>query len=273
MHIPSGVESVDSPYAVPDVETDRSWLLVERVGPAAVITFDRAHRRNSLSPPQARGLTAVLEDVGADPSISGVVLTGNGAFCAGGDMKAIVSVIDKGEDALRTVVYGAFQRLMRTLVRVPVPVVAAVDGAAVGFGFDLALACDCRFIGPQGWMRQGWAVGGAVPATGGVLFLERIRPDLLWQLLDGQRRVDGADAERLGLGEATSGPAVDAAVRRVTSFAQVPAATLRRYVDLARRDLRQRLEDYLPVALDHQVACFTSSEFRAFTERFRTPDA
>ncbi|QLL07404.1 enoyl-CoA hydratase/isomerase family protein [Mycobacterium vicinigordonae] len=264
MAITSGV----TPHPA-SADVDHDWLRVERIGPAAVVVFDRPQRRNSLSPPQARGLTALLEEIGTDPSISGVVLTGNGAFCAGGDMKAIVPIIKEGTDALRTVVYGAFQRLMRTLVQLPVPLVAAVDGAAVGFGFDLALACDCRFIGPQGWLQQGWAVGGAIPATGGVLFLDRIRPDLLWRLLDGQHHIDGPQAEKLGLGEATTGPAVDAAVLRVTSFAQMPRTTLRRYVDLARSDLRDRLESYLPVALDHQVACLTSTEFMAFTDRFR----
>ena len=251
-------------------DVDRSWLDVEITGPAAVVTLNRPERRNSLAPPQARGLTAVLEEVGDRDDVAGIVLTGNGAFCAGGDMKAIVDVIDDGADALRTVVYGAFQRLMRTLVATPVPIVAAVDGAAVGFGFDLALACDCRFVGPEGWFRQGWAVGGAIPATGGVLFLERIRPDLLWRLLAGQPRIGPTEAETFGLAESAPGGARDAAVARVTRLAEMPEATLRRYVDLARRNLRGALEDYLPVALDHQVACFTSSEFRSFTETFRS---
>ena len=61
--------------------------------------------------------------------------------------------------------------MIRTLMAVPVPTIAAVDGAAVGMGMDLALACDSRFIGTTGWMRQGWARYGAIPATGGLVFL------------------------------------------------------------------------------------------------------
>jgi enoyl-CoA hydratase/carnithine racemase len=242
---------------------------VERAGSAAVLTLSRPDRANALDPVSARALTAALEAVGHDRSVAGVVLTGDGPFCAGGDMKAIVQVIDQGEHALRDTVYGAFQTLARALVAVPVPVIAAVDGPAIGFGFDLALGCDCRLVGSGGWFRQGWAAGGAIPATGGVLFLERVRPDLLWRLLDGQPAIDGPAAERLGLGEAIDGSGRDAAIRRVESYANIAPHTLRSMVELARANIRIQLESHLPEALEHQVRCFLAPEFRAFTDRFR----
>ena len=100
-----------------------------------------------------------------------------------------MALVKQGPDVVRDAVYGRFQRLPRTILSAPVPVFAAVDGPAVGLGMDLALMCDDRFIGPKGWLRQGWGALGLVPGTGGELLLRRLAPNLIWQLLgSGERR-------------------------------------------------------------------------------------
>jgi enoyl-CoA hydratase/carnithine racemase len=192
------------------------------------------------------------------------VLTGNGAFCAGGDITGMVARADMPPEQRRALVYSAYQGLIRTLVELPVPTVAAVDGPAVGMGFDIALACDSRFIGPDGWCRQGWARIGLIPGTGGELLLRLRAPGALWRLLDGQPKVGAVLAERLGIGEATEGgTAREAAVARIESYAAAysPAA-LAGYVRLNRAELRARLPEHQAECLAVQLELLSDPAFR-----------
>src|SRR5439155_6126032 len=151
-----------------------------RHGPAAVVTMSWPEQRNALGPEEATQVADALRQAASDTGVAGVVLTGEGAFCAGGNLKAASTRVEMPPEERRTLVYGAFQGLIGALVSLPVPTVAAVDGPAVGMGLDLALACDSRFIGPEGWVSQGWGRMSLVPATGGVLLLQLRAPDILW---------------------------------------------------------------------------------------------
>ncbi|MGK3203140.1 enoyl-CoA hydratase [Amycolatopsis sp. MEPSY49] len=106
----------------------------------AVITLTDPRRRNAVSLELADELGDVITQVEADPEVGAVVLTGEGpAFCSGADRDALRRA---DEQVLRRV-YSAFLRV-RAL---PLPTVAAVNGPAVGAGFNLALACDVRIAG------------------------------------------------------------------------------------------------------------------------------
>jgi len=130
-------------------------VITELAGPAALVVLDWPQRRNALGPDEANEVAAALRAAAGQPDVRGIVLTGNGAFCAGGDLGGMVARADMPPEERRALVYGAYQGLIRTLVELPVPTVAAVDGPAVGMGFDIALACDSRFIGPDGWLHTG----------------------------------------------------------------------------------------------------------------------
>ena len=238
-------------------------VLVARQGPAAVVTMSWPEQRNALGPDEARQVSDALRQAAETPDVAGVVLTGEGAFCAGGNLKAASTRVEMPPEERRTLVYGAFQGLIQTLVGLPVPTVAAVDGPAVGMGLDLALACDSRFIGPDGWCRQGWARIGLIPGTGGELLLRMRAPGALWRLLDGQPKVGADLAERLGIGEATDGTtARDAALRRVESYAVYSAATIGGYVRLNRSELRARLPEHQAECLATQLELLSDPAFR-----------
>ncbi|HVT67663.1 MAG TPA: enoyl-CoA hydratase/isomerase family protein, partial [Trebonia sp.] len=116
-------------------------------GPAWVVTLDWPEKRNSLGPEDTAEVAAAIEEA-RGKARSALVLTGSGAFCAGGDLRAFSEVSrTMAVEQIRDTVYGRVQRMVRALAECPVPTIAAVDGPAVGLGFDLALACDMRFVG------------------------------------------------------------------------------------------------------------------------------
>lgn len=228
-----------------------SVVRLDRDGAVAIVTIDRPDRRNALDVTAMRELGAALRDAGA--TAAAVVLTGNGAFCAGADLGHVVERQSLSEDERRADVRDAAQGLTWSLVDAPVPVLAAVDGPAVGLGFDVALGCHDRLIGPDGWFMQGWGRIGAIPATGGELLLRLLNPSLLWRLLADQPRIGAADAERLHLGEAVlDGSALAAAVTRAAAIAAMPKAAVAAYVRLSRATLRRELADHLAICAEEQ---------------------
>ena len=135
-------------------------------GGIAVVTLARAAARNALTLDMVRQLRAVLADVAADPAIRVVVLAGEGkAFCAGLDLKQVIL----GEEAPKGPVANIalqelFAGLMLQIHRMRQPVIAAVQGAAVGAGFGVALAADIRIAGASaqfviGAVRIGLSAG------------------------------------------------------------------------------------------------------------------
>lgn len=208
---------------------------VEIADHIAVVTMRWPHKRNALAPEDGDEVAAAIRRAAADDTTRVVVLTGDGAFCSGGDLRAFgrISEASDGREIKRTV-YGRMQAIVRALRDCPVPTIAAVDGPAIGLGFDLALACDMRFIGPGGFLQQGWARAGLVHGVGGVPLLERLAPGLLWRLIANQERLDGARCEHFGLGEVGQPDALAASLTRGVDLAPLRRDVLEHYVTLAR---------------------------------------
>ena len=124
----------------------------------AIVTLNDPERRNALSLPMNDEIAAAFDAIEADESIGAVVVTGAPpAFCAGADLSHLGS---SQEDGLRTM-YDGFMRVGRCSL----PTLAAVNGAAVGAGINLALACDVRLAGPTArfdvrFMQLGLHPGG-----------------------------------------------------------------------------------------------------------------
>jgi enoyl-CoA hydratase/carnithine racemase len=138
----------------------------------AVVTIDRASSRNSLTLDAARELSEVLQAAGRDESLRAVVLTGAGsAFCAGADFDMLSTLVKESPETISQRVYAVFQGLVRTILDLDVPVIAAVNGAALGAGCDLALACDCRIVAPDAYFEESWIKHGLLPGMGGLATL------------------------------------------------------------------------------------------------------
>ena len=230
-------------------------IRVEQEGPAAIVILDWPERKNALGPEDADALAAALIDASKRPDVHGIVLTGEGAFCAGVNLKGTLERSAMPPEERRQIVYKRFQGLMRVLINVPIPTVAAIDGPAIGSGLDIALACDSRFLGPGGWLMQGWGRLGFVPGTGGEMLMRALSPNVLWDILEKQPKIDAALAEKWHLGEASGQTSArQRAVRRITDLTtMLSRAALESYVDLYRSDLRMKLEKHLESAREHQV--------------------
>lgn len=187
----------------------------ETAGSALVITINRPQARNAVDTAVATGIAAALDELDANPELSAGVLTGAaGTFSAGMDLKAAA----RGESP---VVPGrGFAGLVEAETRKPL--IAAVEGYAMGGGFELALACDlivaatgARFALPE--VKRGLIAGG-----GGVIRLpKRIPHHLAMELLLTGRAIDAERARELGLVNRVvdDGEAVPAALRLAAEVA------------------------------------------------------
>ena len=149
-------------------------LLVEHDGPVTVLTLNRPRSRNALDPALLRALGAGLSAAAEDSGARAVVLTGaGGAFCAGADLKAAMMGADSAFDRLDATI-DLYHALIRAIVGAPKPVIAAVDGGAVGFGCDLALACDLRVLSAEAYLQEKFVQIGLMPDGGGTFWLPRL---------------------------------------------------------------------------------------------------
>jgi len=133
---------------------------VERRGPVTVLTIDRPRVRNALDPASMAALTAALTAAADDPAVRVVVLTGVGdrAFSAGLDLAAVAGG-GLPDESIRPV------RLLRG--GYPLPVLAAINGPAVGGGFELALACDLRVAAEHAFFALPEVSRGIAATEGG----------------------------------------------------------------------------------------------------------
>jgi enoyl-CoA hydratase len=173
-------------------------LLFEMRDPVAVVTVNRPEKLNALNAAVIAELGDVAHRVGKDPAIRGVILTGAGpkAFVAGADIGEIVAQgpVDGKARALEG------QRVFRSLEQCGKPVIAAVNGFALGGGCELAMACHLRVASEQARFGQPEVKLGIGPGYGGTVRLPRLvgKGRALELLLTGQM-IDAQEAYRIGL--------------------------------------------------------------------------
>lgn len=185
-------------------------------GHVATVTIDRAERMNAVDEATADELEAIWQRVESDRDIRVVILTGSGekAFCAGADMKAGGNT-KSGLDYWASARSGGFGGL--TVRRsLHVPVIARVNGLAVGGGFELVLGCDIVVAAEHASFGLPEAKVGRMPLDGGMIMLPRLVPQkiAMGMLLTG-RRISAAEAHEFGLvNEVVAATDLDDAVMR-----------------------------------------------------------
>jgi enoyl-CoA hydratase len=118
-------------------------LLIHRAEGHAVLTLNRPDKRNALSVALRDAISDALDALANDESIKCVVFTGAGtAFCAGFDLSEFTRAAD--DDAFSRELWASSDRYHNTVLRYPLPTIAAINGPALAGGFDLAIMCDLR---------------------------------------------------------------------------------------------------------------------------------
>ncbi len=228
-----------------------STLLYDLADGVATITLNRPDVRNALNDQMAEDLQSALKSAERDAAVRCLVLTGAGAgFCAGQD---IAVIRDRGEGiSYRDHLQHTYGPIIAKLASIEKPVIAAVNGAAAGAGFGLALACDFRYASENAKFRMAFIGIGLAPDSGTSFFLPRLAGlGRALELAYTNELVDASTALSLGLVNKVLPPdqLMPAALERARALAQGPTKGF----GLTKRAMTHALNATLADALDYEA--------------------
>jgi enoyl-CoA hydratase len=238
-------------------------VLLERRDKVAVITLNDPNRRNALTVAGSTRLAELIGECERDEGVNAVVVTGAPpAFCAGADLTALGEAHEEG---LRAIYAGFLAVAGCTL-----PTIAAVGGAAVGAGLNLALACDVRIVGQRARFDTRFLQLGLHPGGGMTWMLQRIvGPQTATAMTVLGQTLDAAAAERTGLAlRMVAGDDHDELVGAAVELAAAPAKAPRELVISTKRSLRATatIDAHADAVEVELVAQVESMKSPAFTE-------
>lgn len=189
------------------------------------LTFHRPEKKNALDRALVRAFSEALTVAARDATIRVILLTGSGgAFCSGADLSSIEKPNSEEVEAR----IDEFHAMIWRIVDAPQPVIAVVDGPAVGFGADLALACDMRLFSEDGYLEEAFVKIGLMPDGGGTHFLAQFAGRRAFEMIALGQRLDAEACLELGI------------ANRVVPGTQLQTSALA---------LARRLEDSAPLAI------------------------
>lgn len=227
----------------------------------ATVTMNRPEALNAFNPEQMRGVIDAFNDLRDDERVRVAILTGAGerSFAAGADIKKMATM-----SSAEGFAFGRLgHELANAIERFPRPVIAAVNGYALGGGCEVALASDIRLASENAVFAQPEVTLGIPPGWGGSQRLTRlIGPGLAAELIFTGRRVSADEALRIGLVNAVYPP--NELLPAARSLADAIAKNSPRAVAQSKRLIR--------LALDGDIDAGLRAEADAFGEAFETED-
>lgn len=255
---------------------DMNAVQVENIGKVTVIKMGLEQRMNALEKPLRDALKAALIGFGSDAGSHVAVLTGAGkAFCAGGSLNELGAGLTApdGVDYMQDL-----NEIIRIINNLEKPVIAAVNGAAVGAGFSIALACDMVIASENAIFSVAFARVGLVPDLGGIYFLPRIVGlHKAKELYFTGETLNGRRAFEMGLINHVVAPDELTAftMEMATRISLGPPRAFALGKSLLNRSLQLTLEDMLFCEAMAQSICFQSDDhsegIKAFREK-RAPE-
>lgn len=237
------------------------------------VTLDRPERRNAISPEMHEELTPLFRRIAEDRAVRVVVLTGAGdkAFCVGADFGGMQDNLDQGyEDGMPELMIGS-TALVRAQLAVPQPVIAAINGDAIGLGATMALFCDITYMAAEARLADPHVNAGLVAGDGGAI---------LWPLLMGLNRgkeflltgdiMDAAEADRLGLVNHVV-PRAElraAAAAMAQRLARGPQVAIQFNKRLANAELVDRVNRLIDASLAMEAITFSTADHREAVRSF-----
>lgn len=246
-------------------------------GPTLLLTLDRPERRNAIATlDDCRDLVAAIESAQQRDEIRCVVLTGRGsAFCAGGDLKAMqtrsgIGALDSPV-ATRDNYRRGVQSVIRALWDCELPMIAAVNGPAIGLGCDLATLCDMRVAATSARFASSFINVGLIPGDGGAWILPRaVGLAKAAEMIFTGETLDAAEALACGLVSRVVDDAqlLTAAFALAAKVAAQPARSQRLAKRLLREGQQQRLADLLELSSAYQALAHETADHREAVEAF-----
>ncbi len=244
-------------------------LLVEERGAVRIVTLNRPDALNSSNQALHAELALIWAELDADPAVHAIVITGAGsAFSAGGDLQLLELMANDVE--LRAEIMAEAAVIVRSMTSVRVPIVAAINGPAVGLGCSLAAMSDIVVVDEQAYFADPHVALGLVAADGG---------GLTWPLLTSLLRAKEYIllGDRLGAAEAVAmgianrvvphGEALTTAIGLAERLAALPPQSVRETKRLLNETLHNAVGTSLARALDAESASFDEPRFRANLDR------
>ncbi|SEN42818.1 enoyl-CoA hydratase [Pseudomonas sp. ok272] len=249
-------------------------ILAERRGHVLALTLNRPERLNAVGDDMHEGLEALLADLRHDTSIRAVVLQGAGrAFCVGGDVKSFAEAPTNERSPYETmalVTHGA-ANLIERFLDVPQPIIAAVQGYAMGLGATLALLCDVVLVADDAQIADTHVPIGLVAGDGGALAWPLGMPlgAAKYYLMTGER-LSASEAVRLGLALRAMPVAElhDQALQMAERMAALPPLALQGTKRTLNQILRQRSQLVTDLGLQLEAATFLSADHQEAASAF-----
>jgi len=256
------------PTPIPGV-TGCDDVLLEADGPVRIITLSRPDKLNAVDAEMHTAIADIWAKLDADVDARAVVITGAGkAFSAGGDLRQWYENYVQNPVTRRAGMREA-RKVVREMVDFRLPVIAAVNGPAVGFGCSIAVLCDIVLMSEKAFFADTHVMTGVVAGDGGAVAWPLLMSLLKAKeyLLTGER-IPASTAVELGL--ANRVVPQDQVLDEAMALAHRLAALSPRAVQDTKRTLNLHLERAISGVLDFGIAaemeCFTSDEHRAFIE-------
>lgn len=246
---------------------DYEQIRCELDGPILIVTLNRPEKLNAYTGQMGAEITDAFGRADTDDAVRAVIVTGAGrAFCAGGDKQVDIGASATWTAEQRKVEEELAQALVRRLRSLRVPVIARVNGVAVGAGCDLALACDLVIASDRAKFGQFWVRRGLVPDLGAIYLLPRlIGLHRAKELILTGRLIDAATSERIGLvNEVVAHEELDAAVARVVDeLASVPPAAAAMAKQLLNTSFERDFETLLELVKFGNMHLTETADFKA----------
>lgn len=225
-----------------------STLRIEVDGQIGTLTLDRPESFNAMSPEMILDLGTAFAWLADEAPLRALIVTGTGkAFCSGGDINGFKAGVEDDSIDLPAQVRRGAEALHTAIVdlrRIPYPVIAAVNGAAAGAGFSLALACDIRIAADDAFVACAYGRIGASPDGGMTYFLPRVvGPSKALEIFLEDPNMNAADALERGL--VSEVVAADELMEVSRAKAAKLATKAPYYVKMAKRLCNQSIENSL----------------------------
>jgi enoyl-CoA hydratase len=221
------------------MESDR--VLSEQKGQVRILTLNRPEKLNAADVEMQRALNQRWHEVNGDDGVGAVVLTGAGrGFCAGGDLSLLLDVA--ADHPIRQELAVIHRDLLHLMLSLPVPIIAAVQGPALGFGAELVALCDLVVMGRQAYLGDPHVQHGVGASPGLRLAWPALTSlALAKELLLTGRPVDADEALRIGLANRVTAPGEE--LTTALGLAEQLARLPRQGVNDTRRGLNRALLD------------------------------